>query len=209
MVVRWRQRTLASGEKVLIRRYRRSDIASQCAWPRFENPTESSWNLTLGTPAEMDNYWHTRCRGPNYVRFAVDSVDGRMIGFLSLREIDRREKVARVGIGLSAEFVGQGYGTDALRAFLGYYFERIGFRRIVLDVGAVNERAVRCYRKCGFIETGEHFAPCYPRGAAPTIADATSRYYVRRRNRWWMRMIDMELTGDAWRAQCGGGEHSL
>jgi len=209
MVIRWGPRPLAASARVLIRRYRRSDVDAQCTWPKFEDPIEPSWNLDLRTPAEREHYWRTRCRGPDYVRFAIDTSEGRMIGFVSLRGIDRRRKVARLGIGLSPDLVGRGYGTEALKAFLHYYFETLKFTRIVLDVAASNERAIRCYRKCGFVATGEHFIPFYGRGTLPTTGETANRSYVRRDNRWWMRMVDMELDIEAWRAVCSEQNDSV
>ncbi len=58
---------------------------------------------------------------------------------------------ARVGIMLGRkEHWNQGMGTVAVRLALQFLFERKGCRRIELDTAEFNERAQRCFRKCGF-----------------------------------------------------------
>jgi aminoglycoside 6'-N-acetyltransferase len=44
----------------------------------------------------------------------------------------------------------RGVGSAALRALLGYLFEREGASRVLIDPRVVNERAIRCYEKAGF-----------------------------------------------------------
>jgi RimJ/RimL family protein N-acetyltransferase len=41
-----------------------------------------------------------------------------------------------------------------IRVLLTYAFQACGARRIALTTHAKNERAIRCYRACGFIEEG-------------------------------------------------------
>ena len=48
----------------------------------------------------------------------------------------------------------RGLGTEAIRLFLGYGLERLGLRRISLDVLNFNPRAKRVYEKLGFVTEG-------------------------------------------------------
>ena len=48
----------------------------------------------------------------------------------------------------------RGLGTEAIRLFLCYGFERLGLRRISLDVLNFNPRAKRVYEKLGFVTEG-------------------------------------------------------
>ncbi len=58
---------------------------------------------------------------------------------------------ARIGILLGKkETWNQGLGTAAVQLTLYFLFERKGVRRIELDTAEFNERAQRCFRKCGF-----------------------------------------------------------
>ncbi len=48
------------------------------------------------------------------------------------------------------EYWGQGYGSDAINALLRFAFREMNLHRIYLHVHDYNERAIRCYEKCGF-----------------------------------------------------------
>ncbi len=52
------------------------------------------------------------------------------------------------------EYWGRSYGRDAVRLLLEYGFHHVGTRRIALTTHAKNERAIRCYLACGFMEEG-------------------------------------------------------
>jgi RimJ/RimL family protein N-acetyltransferase len=49
---------------------------------------------------------------------------------------------------------GQGYGTEATRAVVGFGLDVLGLHRIQLDVFSFNPRAKRVYEKCGFRTEG-------------------------------------------------------
>ena len=81
--------------------------------------------------------------------------DGTLLGEIRLDDLDRRDRRARLAIGLFDERrLGQGLGREAVRLLLGYAFVALGLHRVSLRVVAYNERAIRCYRACGFREEG-------------------------------------------------------
>ena len=49
---------------------------------------------------------------------------------------------------------GLGYGSEATALMLEHAFERLGLHRVALSVFAFNERAIRAYRKAGFVVEG-------------------------------------------------------
>ena len=54
-----------------------------------------------------------------------------------------------IGIGLKEEW-GKGYGTDAMRVVLRYFFREVLLRKVQLSCYDFNTRAIASYRKCGF-----------------------------------------------------------
>jgi [ribosomal protein S5]-alanine N-acetyltransferase len=91
---------------------------------------------------------------PNPLHWAIER-DGRFIGTTRLhrlREVDRKAQYA-VGI-LDRTLHGQGIGQRVTRTVLSYAFGELGLHRVGLKVFAVNERAIHCYRRCGFVEEG-------------------------------------------------------
>lgn len=118
-------------------------------WPPFQDPLQKLFDWQRRSRAQEDIWFNHLMRDKTRIYYAVDNESHVLIGRISLREIDGRES-ARLGIGFGRDFVGQGYGTEALRVFLGHYFLDLGFERMVLDVAAINKRATGSYEQCGF-----------------------------------------------------------
>ena len=75
--------------------------------------------------------------------------DGKMIGFFRLR---RGEKVVELGLGLRPDLCGQGLGKKLVQAAVQEHKKRFGDLPLWLAVRVWNERAINCYRTCGFVE---------------------------------------------------------
>lgn len=88
------------------------------------------------------------------VQFAVLLPDGTRAGTVAYRNLNRRRGTAEIGIELQPEFRGRGLGPRAIRALLGHLFNHLGLRKVWLRVMPDNERAIRCYEKCGFRPAG-------------------------------------------------------
>ena len=52
------------------------------------------------------------------------------------------------------EYLGKGYGSEAIRVLQKFAFEELNLSRIELDVYDYNARAYKCYLKCGYKEEG-------------------------------------------------------
>ena len=136
------------GRRVRIRPWQRRDSLAQELWPRYIEPFSSLWNIPR-TIFYDDDLLRSGWSSQRYA-WAIDDQQNRMVGRISLREIDTRRGSARLGISLSQTHVGQGLGTEALTLFLDYYFGPLGYMTMNLDVAAINKRAVRCYERLGF-----------------------------------------------------------
>lgn len=81
--------------------------------------------------------------------------DDKMIGTVSLEKIDHINRTATLGIFIGDKyFRSKGYGTEAIKLILEYGFKYLNLKNIKLDVMEFNERALKCYKKCGFKEYG-------------------------------------------------------
>ena len=65
----------------------------------------------------------------------------------------------------------KGYGTEAISMLIKYCFEELNMHRVGISVIADNERALRCYKKCGFIECGTKHDMCYYKGKWHDVID--------------------------------------
>lgn len=81
--------------------------------------------------------------------------DDKLIGTISLERINYTNKSAILGIFIGdKDYLSKGYGTEAIRLLLDYGFNYINLHSIKLNLMSFNERALKCYKKCGFKETG-------------------------------------------------------
>ena len=85
--------------------------------------------------------------------FVVRDDAGDLVGFYYF---DEREDAVEIGLGLRPNLTGRGLGLQFFRD--GVAFARRTFRqeRVVLNVAAFNERAIKVYERAGFHETGRH-----------------------------------------------------
>lgn len=96
------------------------------------------------------------------VRFAIDTLEGKHIGDCMYYGIDHRRGEAELGVLIGdREYWSQGYGADAITTLVDHAFGKIGLKRIYLNTLDWNQRAQRCFAKCGFVtcgrrDNGEH-----------------------------------------------------
>ncbi len=85
----------------------------------------------------------------------VNLEDDKLVGTVGLEHINWIERSAVLGIFIGDDdFRSNGYGTEAIRLLLEYGFKYLNLHSIRLDLLSVNERAHKCYLKCGFKDTG-------------------------------------------------------
>jgi RimJ/RimL family protein N-acetyltransferase len=86
--------------------------------------------------------------------FAIEA-DGNLIGHCGLFNIDETARHCELGISIGdKDYWGRGYGREAVSLLLDYAFRLRNLRRVWLEVHASNERAIRAYSSCGFVEEG-------------------------------------------------------
>ncbi|HLZ08147.1 MAG TPA: GNAT family N-acetyltransferase [Chloroflexota bacterium] len=147
------------GERVTIRHLVRADVDQMASWPRFHE-VELQWaNLDLTFTSEREAYFDRGRTTAHRHRFVILDERGVIIGTIGLRNLDYLAGEGTLGIIIRADTVGRGYGTDAVETILGYAFDVLDLRRVLLDVAEDNERARHVYDKLGFTPTGEHLGP--------------------------------------------------
>lgn len=88
--------------------------------------------------------------------FAIITMEKEeLIGTISIESIDFINRIGTLGIFIGTEEGrNKGYGTEAVNLILDYGFNYLNLQNIKLDVLDFNERAIACYKKCGFKEYG-------------------------------------------------------
>lgn len=85
----------------------------------------------------------------------VDLNEDKLIGTIGLEKFNWIARNAVLGIFIGdKDYRSKGYGTEAINLLLEYGFKYLNLHSIRLDLLSVNERAHKCYLKCGFKDTG-------------------------------------------------------
>ena len=182
----------------------RSDVDQMVKWRPAVDPLYKPYDLPRRSKADHLRWFEWRNRDPGRRLYVIENESGFVIGSLTLREIDGRRS-ARLGITVGADFVSQGYGTEAMRLFIDYYFGAMGFARLILDVCAANLRAVRAYRSLGFRQVSEHYRPAAHNSYAIIRKEPyyrhLRRFFRRQGTAYQVLFYDMVLTHEEWRQQ--------
>jgi len=199
------------GPRVTIRPMKREDLEAMNQWRPFADPLYQPFDFPRRDRSEQDSWFDWRSQDPTRRLYTIENERHQVIGSLTLREIDGQQS-ARLGITLGADFVNQGYGTEALRLFLNYFFETLGFARMVLDVAATNLRAVHTYRSLGFRQVGQHYRPADHPSYRTLQRDPHYRHlhpFFRRQGMLSQVLFyDMVLTREEWIERNQAGEAS-
>jgi RimJ/RimL family protein N-acetyltransferase len=85
----------------------------------------------------------------------VIETEGVVIGQCALFNFSEYHHTCELGITIGdKDYWGRGYGREAVGLLLDYAFRLRGVRKVSLQVNGNNERAIRSYKACGFIEEG-------------------------------------------------------
>jgi diamine N-acetyltransferase len=146
---------MLKGKKVILRAEEREDLKRLHELTRnLELVVLSDGHWQPEPLAQWEKQFDKRLEDQDKAHFVIE-VDGTVIGGIGLHHRDRRAGSAQFGVGIyDPEYLGQGYGRDAIETLLGWAFQIQNYRRIWLETHALNERAVRSYRALGFVEEG-------------------------------------------------------
>jgi len=191
------------GERIIIRPLRRDDIDKRLKWKKYPDPLYYHYNLEKMTEAQEKAWYQKRKNDPQMLYLAIDNLQGELLGFLSLLEINWEDKKAKLGIYLGYEYTDKGYGTEAIKTLLLYYFEKMIFKELGLDVAALNQRAIRCYLKCGFEFAGSKFNKHDPRSKIDIFGDERyndiRKYFKKEKDEILVQFEEMKITEELWR----------
>ena len=143
---------------VYLRQAERSDIP---LFVRWFNDTRTSRTLAVVAPMSIpsEEGWFERtlaAQGRDGYHFTICLLaDDRPIGTIGLFDLDLRNGNAGLGISIGDPAdTNHGFGSDALRALVGWAFDMLRLERVWLDVYDFNPRARVVYERVGFVHEG-------------------------------------------------------
>jgi len=90
--------------------------------------------------------------GYDPMNLIIETIDeGKPIGTIQLYDFNEVDQSCKLGIRIGdRDYWGKGYGEDAIKTLLRYAFYELDIFRVSLKLYEYNERACKCYLKCGF-----------------------------------------------------------
>ena len=190
------------GERIIIRPLRMDDIDKRLKWKPYPDPLYAHYNLGEMTEAEKKEWYLKRKKDPLMLYLSIESLKGELLGFLNIYDIDWENKKARLGIYLGCEDTDKGYGTEAIKTLLPYYFEKMKFKELYLDVAALNQRAIKCYLNCGFEFVRTKFKKHDPRNKINIFGDERfkdiRKYFKKEGDEILVQFEEMRITKEMW-----------
>lgn len=82
------------------------------------------------------------------------NTNDEVIGTVNFSEINYKDQKSEFGILIAPEKWGNGYAYETSKRFIDYGFSELNLNKIYLNVFKDNKRALRLYKKVGFVEEG-------------------------------------------------------
>ncbi|MBR4695956.1 MAG: GNAT family N-acetyltransferase [Selenomonadaceae bacterium] len=101
----------------------------------------------------LDGYLAHPEQGEWYAIWMVTRRDGVQVGDLSFKGLNEDGSV-EIGYGISDEFQGQGYATEAVKATVDWALKQDGVLRVEAETEPDNTASQRILAKCGFVSNG-------------------------------------------------------
>jgi len=150
---------MITGTKIKLRKKRLADAADDYAWHADHELAEldAAPLLTIPFTEYLPNYaCDLRYPSPHKRSLAIETLDGKHIGNCAYYNINNNKAEAEFGIMIGdRDYWDKGYGTDAVTTMLNYIFRQTKLDRIYLKTLDLNQRAHRCFEKCGFTPCGK------------------------------------------------------
>lgn len=148
-------KTYLNGDRLDIRPLQKRDADALATWGVHTDSLLFGYNYTDLSPIEL-RLWYTSKRiGLFNKYYAIVDKSERFIGYIGIKQINPILRTSKLGLVLDPNHLEKGYGTEAMRLFLDYYFEVLGMMAMDLEVNDFNTRARRLYEKLGFVYGGE------------------------------------------------------
>jgi RimJ/RimL family protein N-acetyltransferase len=143
------------GENIYLSPRNTEDVELFTMWLNDFNTSDYIGRSAAIATIENETEWLNKHTNDEASFVIVRLEDDKMIGTVCIENISHTDRIGTLGIFIGdMESRDKGYGTESIRLILDYAFNYLNLNNIKLDVKAFNERAIACYKKCGFKEIG-------------------------------------------------------
>ncbi len=141
--------------KIILREKRLADARKDYQWEKDPELAylDAAPVLSMTFSQYLPDYtYELKNPVPSAYRFAIETLeDNKHIGNCSYYNIDERKREAELGIMIGdRDYWDRGYGVATVTALVDYIFRETKLTRIYLKTLESNNRAQKCFQKCGF-----------------------------------------------------------
>ncbi len=142
------------GSLVLLRSKKMEDVEQDYKWRADPEVAalDAALPLTMSFQSYQRIFREQLARPtPGSDHFGIETLDGKYIGNCMYYDLDSVNKQAELGIVIGdRDYWSHGYGYDSVTLLLDHMFRAGGLQRVYLHTLEWNERAQKCFGKCGF-----------------------------------------------------------
>lgn len=140
-----------AGKNIHLHNMMPSELQQLLQWSKHKDRLYADYDFPQFNNKELADWYSIKTR-KNRMLVSICSQDGELLGYISLRNIKKFFKISELGIVLNPARIEKGYGTDAIKTFLRWYFQTLKYNKLLLSVAMYNDRAHFVYKKIGFVE---------------------------------------------------------
>lgn len=184
------------GNKVSVRSMRKEDVEKMIHWSSHEELLFYDYNFPYMDIEEREQWFDLKTKGHKRC-FSVFDSEGEMVGYTAIRNVNVFFKRAELGIVFDPGKISSGYGTDAMRTLLKWYFNDLKYRKMILTVAAYNERAIKSYTKVGFTKYAQHYGEFMNTMVNPLVEDEFKdfrKYFKKKGNKLDVLYYKMQIS---------------
>jgi len=152
IIKKWPEGKYLKGNKVILREGCEKDLFYLHNWYNDKELNKlAGWTEgKLGTTQLRMNL--LKGFGYDPMNLVIETIDeGKPIGTIQLYDFNEIDQSCKLGIRIGdRDYWGKSYGEDAIKTLLKYAFYELDIFRVSLKLYEYNERASKCYLKCGF-----------------------------------------------------------
>lgn len=177
------------GEKIYLSPRNIEDVERYTEWLNDFETTDYTGRSHQSMSLENEKKYLEEHSNEDTVFGIIELKTDKLVGVVGLHQVNHFKRTATLGIFIGdKELRNKGYGTEAVELIVDYGFNYLNLNNIKLDVMEFNDRAIACYKKCGFKEIGKRRKCEFINGkyydsiAMDILAEEFSKKVIKNRN---------------------------
>jgi len=157
------------GKKIILRPIEIPDAEQTLKFHQDLKGMSDMAGFILPVNMENEKYWINNLYPQNkrssiYFGICEKNNRERLVGYLSVKNINQIDRTAEFGIYIEKESRKKGFAKDSITVFIAYLFFEINLRKITLFVLEENKSAIKLYKSMGFVQEGLMRDQCWKNG---------------------------------------------